>query len=616
MRCAPVKRLAVARMDGLLALTATIVARGAKPIAMADSGQWILHCKMMRNPPGDGAPDILPRHVFVIQKAYHGLQRSLFLRCDMNDYSTFTRYVSRFPTLYPARSRQRQRLLFALAGPLLLAVLAWVMTQLGADIGNVSMDSLSATLLLSSALLLALGFVFINGMHDTANAVTTVIYTGTLSPGRSVVISACANILGVMLASGVVAWGVMSLLPPEGWLHINSRHGYALIYALLLAAISWNLASWYVAIPSSSSHALLGAMLGVGCASSLLSGDHALAGIDWHQAGWAGWALLLSPPLGFMAAGLLLLLMKALLPNHHTRPADLHRPPPLWLRGMLILTSSGVSFAHGANDGQKGMGLMMVILLVALPGTFALNRTLPQHELATLTLLTAQAQAQLPQHSTLALPAAQAMLTDYIHQQRWRSEVLPALGKVTGSLHQQLNGIKNFRELSADETTKLRLQMTLSSKALRLLLSEAAPLTGNQRLLLTTLAEQLNHASSAIPWWIKIAVALALGLGTLTGWQRIAITIGERIGKAPLSAAQGASSELVTMTTLGVAEQFGLPVSTTQMLTCGVAGSMVANRSALQWPTLKRMGLVWLLTLPVCALLAALFYALFIVLLS
>lgn len=528
----------------------------------------------------------------------------------MSDYSTFARYVSRFPTLYPARSGRRQRVLAAMLGLLLLVAISWMMTQLSAEI-SASGSDISPPLLLSCALLLALGFVFVNGMHDTANAVTTVIYTGTLTPGRAVLISAIANMLGVLLASGVVAWGVMSLLPPEGLLHSDARDGYALIYALLLAAMSWNLASWYFAIPSSSSHALLGAMLGVGCASSLLNGNGALSGIDWHQAYRAGWALLLSPILGFIAAGLLLLVMNMLLANRQlVQPADVRRPPPLWLRGMLLLTSSGVSFAHGTNDGQKGMGLIMVILLVALPGAFALNRTLPERDLAHLTVLTAQAQAQLPQRSDLTLPMAEQTLQNYRQQQRWQPAVLPALGRVTGSLHQQLSTLTRLDRLSPGEATRLRLQMSQIGQTLHQLLSHPTSLTQNERSLLTALAEQLRHASSVIPWWVKIMVALAMGLGTLTGWQRIAITIGERTGKAPLSAAQGASSELVTMTTLGVAEQFGLPVSTTQVLTCGVAGSMVANRSALRWSTLKRMGLVWLLTLPVCALMAALFYML------
>lgn len=530
--------------------------------------------------------------------------------CDMSDYSTFARYVSRFPALYPARPARRQRLLAATLGLLLLVAIGWMMTQLSAEI-SASGSDISPPLLLSCALLLALGFVFVNGMHDTANAVTTVIYTGTLSPGRAVLIAAIANTLGVLLASGVVAWSVMSLLPPEGLLQMDARHGYALVYALLLAAISWNLASWYFAIPSSSSHALLGAMLGVGCASSFLNDNGALGGIDWHQAYRAGWALLLSPVLGFVAAGLLLLIMKMLLANRQlARPADLQRPPPLWLRGMLLLTSSGVSFAHGANDGQKGMGLIMVILLVTLPGAFALNRALPERDLARLTVLTAQAQAQLPQRSDLTLPLAEKRLQLYLQQQREQPAVLPALGRVTGSLHQQLSTLTRLDRLSSREATCLRLQMSLIGQTLHQLLNSPTPLTQNERALLTALGEQLRHASSVIPWWVKVMVALAIGLGTLTGWRRIAITIGERTGKAPLSAAQGASSELVTMTTLGVAEQFGLPVSTTQVLTCGVAGSMVANRSALRWSTLKRMGLVWLLTLPVCALMAALFYTL------
>ncbi|MFD1802901.1 inorganic phosphate transporter [Mixta tenebrionis] len=523
----------------------------------------------------------------------------------MSEHRLFTRCATRFPALYTPRCSRQRRVRIALT-LLLLASLAWMMQQLSPEI-RYAVDGglpLLSALLLCGALLLALAFIFINGMHDTANAVTTVIYTGTLSPTRAVLISAVANMTGVALASGVVAWSVMSLLPPEGLITLDTRHGYALIYALLLSAVGWNFTSWYMAIPCSSSHALLGAMLGAGCASSLLHDGQALNGVDWRQAERTGWALLLAPLLGFLAAGLLLRLI-ALLPACGTPGTR----PPLWLRGMLMLTSSGVSFAHGANDGQKGMGLIMVILLIALPGAFALNRALPESELASLTRLTAQAQARLPAPENLT--PAQTPLQHYPHQQPGRSDkTLATPGVMAGAIYQQLSTTAHLNALTPDERIALRLRMALTANMVRQLLQEKESLAPGQRALLRELAAQLDHAAKMIPWWVKIVTALTLALGTLTGWQRIAITIGERTGAAPLSAAQGASSELVAMTALGVAEPFGLPISTTQVLACGVAGSMAASGSPLQSATLKRIGLVWLLTLPACALLSALLYTL------
>src|SRR5712675_86812 len=219
-------------------------------------------------------------------------------------------------------------------------------------------------ILLFVALLIALGFEFVNGFHDTANAVATVIYTHSLPAEFAVIWSGLFNFLGVLLSPGAVAFGIVSLLPVELILQVGSSAGFAMVFALLIAAIIWNLGTWYFGLPASSSHTLIGSIIGVGVANALMQGQDGTSGVDWGQAAAIGRALLISPLVGFCAAGLLLLLMKFLIrqPELYAAPEG-NKAPPLWIRSILILTCTGVSFAHGSNDGQKGMGLIMLILI-------------------------------------------------------------------------------------------------------------------------------------------------------------------------------------------------------------------------------------------------------------
>src|SRR5277367_59701 len=236
-----------------------------------------------------------------------------------------------------------------------------------------SLGTLTA-ILLCLALLLALSFEFVNGFHDTANAVATVIYTHTLKPVYAVIWSGTWNFLGVLWASGAVAYSIVALLPVELVLHTGTGAGFAMIFAILVSAIIWNVGTWYLGLPASSSHTMIGAIMGVGVANSLMAGNGWMAGINWGKAQEVGMALLLSPLVGFIGAGLLLLILKFLV-----RREDLYKAPekdsvpPLWIRGVLMLTCTLVSFCHGSNDGQKGMGLIMLILVGLVPGAFALN---------------------------------------------------------------------------------------------------------------------------------------------------------------------------------------------------------------------------------------------------
>jgi inorganic phosphate transporter, PiT family len=238
-------------------------------------------------------------------------------------------------------------------------------------------------LLLFVALLIALGFEFVNGFHDTANAVATVIYTHSLPAEIAVVWSGAFNFLGVLLSSGAVAFGIISLLPVELILQVGSSAGFAMVFALLIAAIIWNLGTWYLGLPASSSHTLIGSIIGVGVANALVRGQSGTSGVDWAQATAVGKALLFSPVVGFILSAVLLLGMKVLIrqPELYRAPQT-DRPPSWWIRGLLIFTCTGVSFAHGSNDGQKGMGLIMLILIGTVPTAFALNRALPDSQIA------------------------------------------------------------------------------------------------------------------------------------------------------------------------------------------------------------------------------------------
>lgn len=233
-------------------------------------------------------------------------------------------------------------------------------------------------LLLGVALLIALGFEFVNGFHDTANAVATVIYTHSMPASLAVVWSGVFNFLGVLASSGAVAYGIIALLPVELILQVGSSSGFAMVFALLLGAIIWNLGTWYLGLPASSSHTLIGSIIGVGLANQLMGPATGASGVDWEQASKIGYSLLLSPVIGFTGSALLLLVLKrvAKSPALYREPKGA-APPPLWIRCILILTCTGVSFAHGSNDGQKGMGLIMLILIGVVPTAYALNRAMP-----------------------------------------------------------------------------------------------------------------------------------------------------------------------------------------------------------------------------------------------
>jgi PiT family inorganic phosphate transporter len=468
---------------------------------------------------------------------------------------------------------------------------------------------------LALAIGMALGFEFVNGFHDTANAVATVIYTNTLKPTPAVVWSGFWNFAGVMTSTGAVAFGIVSLLPVELVLNVGSAAGFAMVFSLLISAIVWNLGTWWLGLPASSSHTLIGSIIGVGLANSLLGPAHSVTdGVNWAKAQEVGIALLLSPLVGFAVAALLMIVLKIAIKNPSLfRAPEKGKAPPLWIRGLLMLTCTGVSFAHGSNDGQKGMGLIVLILVGILPGTYALNLATDQKTVAMLASEASRISAVLEQQNGEPITGQEAnnSLSKFIKPEGKPSqEVTASLAGMCADIATRLGNVTSFETLSSAERSDVRTDLYLVSKTIAKL-DKAGALDASPEILEMerSLAKHAEDAIDHIPLWVKIAVALALGLGTMIGYKRIVRTVGEKIGKSHLTYAQGASAEAVAMGTIMIGDHFGLPISTTHVLSSGVAGTMAANGSGVQMDTVRNILLSWVLTLPVCIFLGALLFA-------
>lgn len=499
---------------------------------------------------------------------------------------------------------------------LLVVGLAYTAMSLVSDVSDTGVRTTTwlPFVLLGVALLIALGFEFVNGFHDTANAVATVIYTHSLPPNFAVVWSGLFNFLGVLASSGAVAFGIIALLPVELILQVGSGAGFAMVFALLIAAIVWNLGTWWLGLPASSSHTLIGSIIGVGVANALMHGRDGTSGVDWGQATKVGYSLLLSPLVGFICSALLLLALRAFVKNRelYDEPRG-NKPPPWWIRGLLVLTCTGVSFAHGSNDGQKGMGLIMLILVGTVPMAYALNRAMPVDHMTQFVAVAQVTQQSLAKNTAAAAPAdSRKALSEYVRTKTLAPDVVPALAAITGGIGAQIKEHGTLARVPAEAVANVRNDMYLASEAIRFLeKNDAAGFDADTKKNLKAFKSEIDDATKFIPLWVKVAVAIALGLGTMVGWKRIVVTVGEKIGKSHLTYAQGASAELVAMLTIGAADMYGLPVSTTQVLSSGVAGTMAANRSGLQMATIRNLLMAWVLTLPAAILLSSSLYWLF-----
>jgi len=480
--------------------------------------------------------------------------------------------------------------------------------SLSTDLTGVHNASIFPYVLLGIALLVALGFEFVNGFHDTANAVATVIYTHSLEPHVAVVWSGLWNFLGVVSSSGLVAFGIISLLPVELILQVGSKAGFAMVFALLVAAIIWNLSTWYFGLPASSSHTLIGSIIGVGIANQLMSARTGTSGVDWGQALNIGKSLLLSPLVGFAGAFLLLSLMKVIVKNRKLYEApEGTQPPPFWIRALLLLTCTGVSFAHGSNDGQKGMGLIMLILIGTVPTAYALNHAVTKRQSEDFVAVSEQAGNTLNKYVSpnAVIGDAREDVTAYVRTKEFSPNTMLALRQLVSDIGNETVLFGELRKVPNDRVRNFRNDMYLVSEALRLMQKTHQPdIAANDWAVLANYKKHIDNATKFIPLWVKVAVAMALGLGTMVGWKRIVVTVGEKIGKDHLTYGQGAAAEITAMVTIGAADWFGMPVSTTHVLSSGIAGTMAANHTGLQWATVRNLLMAWVLTLPASMILS------------
>lgn len=476
---------------------------------------------------------------------------------------------------------------------------------------------------LGLALVIALGFEFVNGFHDTANAVATVIYTNSMPAHFAVVWAGFFNFLGVMVSSGAVAYSIITLLPVDLILNVGSSSGFAMIFALLVAAVIWNLATWYVGLPNSSSHTLIGSVLGVGFANQLIQAGSrgGTAGVDWGQAQKVLTGLWMAPLIGFGAAVLLLLVMRMVVrsPKLYKAPEG-DTPPPRGIRALLIFTCTAVSFSHGSNDGQKGMGLIMLILIGCAPTAYALNRTLPTAQTPAYIQTANTATAVFEKHGQLqqAMPVdqARAVLTGALQSRKADApQVNDAIASVSRDLTQRVAGYGSLKAVPAEATSNVRNDMYLVLDTTKLATKKPEKWQDAELSAIKAYQGELEAGTRFIPMWVKIVVAIALGLGTMIGWKRIVVTVGERIGKQHMTYAMGSTAELVAAGTILAADRFGLPVSTTHILSSGVAGASVASGAGLQGRTIAQLAAAWLLTLPVAMALSGGLYWLLLTLL-
>ena len=496
-------------------------------------------------------------------------------------------------------------IIFAL---LLLGGLGYITSQLWGDLSVVHNASVFPYILLGLALLIALGFEFVNGFHDTANAVATCIYTHSLEPHVAVVYSGIMNFTGVMVSSGAVAFAIISLLPVELILKVSKGSGFSMVFALLVAAILWNLATWYRGLPASSSHTMIGSIIGVGVANQLMQGNSGTSGVDWEQVTKVFKALLISPIVGFVMAAAIFYLFKLVAkdPRLYKAPEGT-APPPFWIRCLLICTCGGVSFFHGSNDGQKGMGLIMLILVGTVPTAYALNHTVGPREVVTFAAVSTQVSTTLDSYvqpaATLQNP--EPTLETYVSTKKFEPGVTLALQQMVIDIRNEATAYGSLAGVPQEMQANVRNQMYLTSETLRLLAKNGGPkMSADDTKIIANYKGFLDKSTKFIPTWVKVAVALALGMGTMIGWKRIVVTVGEKIGKTHLTYAQGAAAEITAMITIWMADNLGLPVSTTHVLSSGIAGTMAANKSGLQMSTVRDIAMAWVFTLPAAALLS------------
>ncbi len=479
-------------------------------------------------------------------------------------------------------------------------------------------------LFLVIALLFVLFYEAINGFHDTANAVATVIYTRAMRSQLAVVMAGVFNFFGVLLGGLSVAYAIVHLLPTDLLLNVGSAHGLAMVFSMLLAAIIWNLGTWYFGLPASSSHTLIGAIIGIGLTNALLTGTSVVDALNIPKMIGIFMSLVISPIVGLVIAGGLVFILRRGWSGTkkrrriHMTPAerekiDGKKKPPFWTRIALIISAIGVSYSHGANDGQKGIGLIMLVLIGVAPAGFVVNMNSSGYDITRTRDAVNHLDQYYQQHADslthiiqMAPPAVPTPEESPGGPQQFHCDAaraLPAIQHAQGLL----NNLQSYDALSVEQRSHLRrLLMCISDTADKV--TKLPDTTSDDKRFLSKLKGDLLNTVEYAPVWIIVAVALALSLGTMVGWRRVATTIGEKIGKKGMTYAQGMSAQMTAAVSIGVASYTGMPVSTTHVLSSSVAGTMLVDGGGVQSRTIKNILLAWVFTLPVSIVLSGVLY--------
>jgi len=458
--------------------------------------------------------------------------------------------------------------------------------------------------LLIFALVMVILFEATNGFHDAANAVATVIYTKSLQPAQAVVLSGVMNFVGVMVGGIAVAYALVELLPAEVLSPPDGGPAVAMLVSLFVAALTWNVGTWWFGLPNSSSHCLIGALIGVAIGNAFARSRSLAEGVHWAQLWKLLESLAISPILGFVLAGALYLLCRRTLHDKHLYEPATDKPPIWWMRGILILTCTGVSFSHGTNDGQKSIGLIMLTIIGIFPATYALNPTAGQ-SLKDVSPIMQRAIPLIQQYGddekNLAIAAAESIKQQA--EQPPRSEARTAADPESGRRRLRVGldvPAAKVRSAIRDDIYRMISELKYAE--------EARGVTKGDKKQAQDIAQQLGHSVEYAPVWVRLLSALCLGVGTMIGYKRIVTTLGERLGKVHLTPAQGASAEIVSAVLIGSAGFTGLPVSTTHIVTSGIAGTMVTSGAGLEFGMISRIMIAWVFTLPVTILIAGTLY--------
>ncbi|VAX77045.1 Low-affinity inorganic phosphate transporter 1 [Serratia symbiotica] len=481
------------------------------------------------------------------------------------------------------------------------------------------------SLMLILALLFVLFYEAINGFHDTANAVATIIYTRAMRSQLALIMAGLFNFLGVMLGGLSVAYAIVHFLPTDLLLNVSSKQGLAMVFSILLAAIIWNLSTWYFGLPASSSHTLIGAITGVSLTNALMTYTSIVDALNIPKMVGIFLSLFISPLIGMLGAGLIVFALRRFWcttkkrERIHMTPSerekvDGKRKPPFWTRIALILSAIGVSFSHGANDGQKGIGLLMLILIGIAPAGFVVNMNATDYDITRTRDAVFHLQQYYQQHSDarqqevfltpdLLHRDADAILNQHLQFHCDISRAMATIELTVGQLH----NLNSYTQLTVEQRGQVRRLLMCITDTVNNIANLPGTTAADERFL-KSLRQDLLKTVEYAPMWIIVAVALALSLGTMVGWERVATTIGEKIGKKGMTYAQGVSAQMTAALTIGIASYTGMPVSTTHVLSSALAGTMVVDGSGVQNKTLKHILLAWLLTLPISILLSGFLY--------